>query len=108
MRPVLLLLLLAGCTTIPRPAPVTQADVISLVKAGATEEVVIRRIDESGAVFVLSADDVVRLRQEGVSDRLVTFMMETGTRAALAEQRRRDLLYYQQFHYGYGWGPRCR
>jgi hypothetical protein len=106
--PVLVLGLVVGCATVPRPTPLTQADVISMVKAGATEEDVMRRIDTTGTVFHLNADDVVRLRQEGVSDRLVTFMMDTLTRSALAEQRRREMFYYQQFHWGYGWRPHCR
>lgn len=112
MRLVLISLIVCwfatGCAMVPRPAPLTQADVISMVKAGASEEDVLRRIAASGTVFYLNADDVVRLRQEGVSDRLVTFMMETATRAAVAEQRRQDMYYHQQFHFGYWWGPRCR
>lgn len=96
--------LVVGCTT-PRtrlPA-LTQADVISLVKAGEPDELIIRRIDASGTVFNLSADDVVFLRKEGVSDRVVTYMMETKVRAAVEEERRRS--YYEgRWHYGIGIG----
>ena len=94
---------LLGCATPhPRPVPLTQADIISMVKAGMTEEGIMRRIDETGTVFRLSSDDVIRLRNEGVSDRLVNFMLDTYTRAAVAEQRRRDFDY--QFSYGYYYG----
>lgn len=92
-------LALAGCATAtPRPAPLAQADIVSMTKAGATDEEIIRRIDDTRTFFRLSADDVVRLRNEGVSDRVVTYMLETYTRAAVAEQRRQDRSDYY-FHY---------
>ncbi|MDW8344355.1 MAG: hypothetical protein RMM51_07670 [Verrucomicrobiae bacterium] len=96
--------LLMGCATgRTRLPPMTQADVISLVKAGEPDELIIRRIDASGTVFNLSADDVVLLRKEGVSDRVVTHMMETKVRAAAEEERRRS--YYEgRWHYGIGVG----
>lgn len=96
--------LVAGCATgRARLPPMTQADVISLVKAGEPDELIIRRIDASGTVFNLSADDVVLLRKEGVSDRVVTHMMETKVRAAAEEERRRNH-YRGRWHYGIGIG----
>jgi hypothetical protein len=92
-----------GCaTTVPRPAPLTQTDIVSMTKAGMTGEEIIRRIDATWTVFRLNSDDVVRLRQEGVSDRVVTYMLDTYTRAAMAEQRRRDAYYYDDFYFHYG------
>src|SRR5271155_5118116 len=91
-------LLLAGCaTTPPPPPPLTQADVISMVKSGWSDEDIMRRIDGTRTVFRLSSDDVIHLRNEGLSDRLVTFMLDTYTRAALAEQHRQDSYYYDPF-----------
>jgi len=94
-------LLLAGCATVSRPVPLTQADVISMTKAGLTDEEIIRRIDGTRTVFRLGSDDVVRLRQEGVSDRVVNYMLDTYTRYAVAEQRRRDFDDYD-WHYRFG------
>jgi hypothetical protein len=88
-------LLLSGCTT-PRPMPLTQADVISMTKAGLTDEEIMRRIDGTATVFRLGASDVVRLRTEGVSERVVNYMLETYPRAVAAEQQRQD---YYQFHW---------
>ena len=95
---------LVGCATThhPRPVPLTQSDIISMVKAGMTEEDIIRRIDDSRTVFRLSSDDVIRLRNEGVPDRIVNYMLDTYTRAAVAEQRRRDADY--EFSYGFYYG----
>lgn len=92
-----------GCATLRPPPLLTQADVISMIKAGLSDEEVMRRIDATGTVFRLSGDDVVRLRQEGLSDRLVTFMMDTYTRAAVDQQRRQEM-YNWHFHSGWGWG----
>lgn len=101
---MLICVVAAGCATTPRPPALTQADVISMVKAGMSDEDVMRRIDGSRTIFRLNADDIVFLRNQGISDRLVTYMMDTFTRAALAEQQRR-YDYRWGFHYGYGpWG----
>jgi hypothetical protein len=95
--------LFVGCaTTHPRPPPLTQTDIISMVKAGMTEEDIMRRIDDTRTVFRLSSEEVVRLRNEGVSDRVVNYMLDTYTRAVAAEQRRRDADY--NFHYGFYYG----
>ena len=102
-----LALVLTGCaTTPPPPPPLTQADVISMVKGGLTDEDIMRRIDATRTVFRLSSEDVVRLRNEGVSDRLVNFMLDTYARAAMAAQRRQDAYYYNDsyFNYGFGYG----
>lgn len=94
---------LVGCaTTTPRPVPLTQSDIISMVKAGMTEEDIMRRIDATQTVFRLSSEDVIRLRNEGVPDRVVNYMLDTYTRAAVAEQYRRDADY--DFHYGFYYG----
>jgi hypothetical protein len=101
----LIAMVLFGCATTPRqppPPPLTQAEVISMVKAGLTEEDIMRRIDATRTVFRLSSEDVIRLRNEGVSDRLVNFMLDTYTRAAMAAQRRQDAYYYDQFYFNYG------
>ncbi|MGA2137861.1 MAG: hypothetical protein ABSH14_03265 [Verrucomicrobiia bacterium] len=101
----LVALTLVGCaTTPPPPPPLTQADVISMVKAGLTDEDIMRRIDATRTVFRLSSDDVIRLRNEGISDRLVSFMLDTYTRAAMAAQRRQDEQYNSQFYFDYGFG----
>ena len=111
MKTVLLfcvaVVLTIGCaTTAPRPPPLTQTDIISMTKASMTDEEIMRRIDGTRTVFRLNSDDVVRLRQEGVSDRVVTYMLDTYTRAAVAEQRRQDAYYYDDyyFHYGFYYG----
>jgi hypothetical protein len=109
MKRIVWFLLLAGLTVgcesarRARVPPLTQADVIALVQAGETDEAIMRRIDSTGTVFQLSADDIVRLRQAGVSDRLVTYMNDTKVRAAVEQERRRSY-YEHRWHYGFGIG----
>lgn len=102
---VLLALLSLGCESARRARvpPLTQADVIALVAAGESDEAIMRRIDATGTVFLLNADDIVALRQAGVSDRLVTFMNDTKVRAAVEQERRRSY-YEHRWHYGFGIG----
>ncbi len=109
MKTICCLLLLAGlslgCESARRARlpPLTQADVIALVNAGEPDEAIMRRIDSTGTVFVLNADDIVALREAGVSDRLVTFMNDTKVRAAVEQERRRSY-YEHRWHYGIGFG----
>ena len=102
---ILVALTVVGCAT-KRPAPpppLTQADVISMVKGGLTDEEIMRRIDDTRTVFRLSSEDVVRLRNEGLSDRLVNFMLDTYTRAAMAAQRHQDDQNQSHFSFGFGY-----
>lgn len=95
-----LVLVVAGCATPPpRPIPLSQADVISMTKAGLSDDDIIRRIDATFSVFRLSSADVVRLRNAGVSERVVNHMLDTYTRAAVIEQQHRD---YYDWEWGYG------
>ena len=100
----LLLLFVMGCATHKPapPPPLTQSDVISMVKVSVPDDEIMRRIDETRSVFRLSSEDVVRLRNEGLSDRLVSFMLDTYARAAAAEQRRRDAEPRSSFSFGFG------
>ena len=96
-------LLLAGCaTTVPRPARLSQTEIISMTKAGMPDAEIIHGIDATRTVFRLSADEVVRLRQEGVSDRVVNHMLDTYTRYAVAEQRKQDAYDYEDFYFHHG------
>ena len=87
----LVIALLVGCaSTKTRPVPLSLADIMSMSKAGLSDVEIIQRVEDTRTVFKLTADDVVRLRNEGVSNDVVTYLLDTYTRAAMAEQRRRD------------------
>ena len=72
-----------------------------MTKAGLTDDEIIQRIAASGAFYRLQSEDIIRLRKEGVSDRVLNFMIDSYTHAVIEEQRRRD--YEWRWYSGYGW-----
>ena len=73
-------------------------------KVGLSDANIFRRVEDTHTVFKLTADDVVLLRNEGVSNGAVTYLLDTYTRAAMKEQRRRDsdeIRCNWGFYYGY-------
>lgn len=64
--------------------PLTVADVKSLAKAGINEDVIISQINNSHTVFHLSSADIIDLRDSGVTDKVVNYMINTATMASAA------------------------
>jgi hypothetical protein len=65
----------------PKPAPKTiwisheAGEVLKLVRANVTEDVVMAFIENSRTGFNLSADEIVQLHNEGVSDKMIQAML---------------------------------
>jgi len=57
--------------------PLSLADVKALAKAGISEDVIISQIKNSRTVFHLTAPDIIDLRDAGVSDKVVNYMINT-------------------------------
>ena len=74
MRNLLLSLLLAVPFTV-EAAPMTNDDVIKMVKGGLGEATVIQAIDTAEAGFDTSPDGLVKLKQGGVSDAVIQRIM---------------------------------
>jgi len=55
-------------------------DVIKMVQAHVSDDVIINQIRSRGCVFNLSAEDTIYLKQNGVSDRVVAEMQATAAR----------------------------
>jgi hypothetical protein len=73
---------------IPAPPPAKggwmsheAADVLKLVRANVTEDVVMAYIQTARAGFNLSADEIVQLHNEGVSDKMIQAMLERKKQA---------------------------
>ena len=60
--------------------PLTNA----LAKAGINEDVIVTQIGNSHTVYHLSAADIIDLRDAGVSDKVITYMINTASMAAAA------------------------
>ena len=83
----------APAPTVAAPAPAPAADlataklpasvsgVVKLTKAQVNEDVILSYVQTSGASYSLSSDDIVRLRKEGVSDRVINAMLEQNKKA---------------------------
>ena len=104
-----IILMITGCSAfvIVNERAMSIDDVINLTKAEASSDVIIRQIEATNSRFELEADDIVRLKNEGVEDDVIEFMIETGY---TPQRMRRDYNYapydywnnyYNKFYYPY-------
>ncbi|HWZ56189.1 MAG TPA: hypothetical protein VNZ63_08975 [Verrucomicrobiae bacterium] len=63
----------------PVPAAMTNRDVIALVKAKISDDIIITKIKQSKTRFDTSTDGLVALKQTGVSDQLIAVMVDAGS-----------------------------
>jgi hypothetical protein len=94
---------LSGCATYAtRPPAPTVSDVVALAQAGAPPEDIIRRMQESRAVYDLSASQLADLRAQGVPSAVIDYMQ--ATQLAYAQQQ--GYASGAAWGYGYpGYGP---
>ena len=64
--------------------PLSVADVKALARAGINDDVIISQIRNSHTVYHLSAADIIDLRDAGVSNRVIDFMINTPATAGAA------------------------
>lgn len=83
MRHALFGLVIATALAAAAPArAVTVDDVRGLARAGASDTIILAKIDADGTVFHLTVDEILALRQAGVSDPVITYMINTGKGSA--------------------------
>lgn len=63
---------------INRGEKLTIEDIQNMTKAGVSDDGIIAEIQTSQSIFYLTPKDLEQLRQEGVSERVIQFMSETG------------------------------
>ena len=63
----------------PAPAAMTNRDVIALVKAKISDDIIITKIRQSKTRFDTSTNGLVALKQAGVSDQLIAVMVTAGS-----------------------------
>jgi outer membrane lipoprotein SlyB len=64
--------------------PLSVADVKALAKAGISEDVIINQIQNSRTIYHLSTADIIDLRDAGVTDKIVNYMINTPSTAGTA------------------------
>jgi len=85
VRSLLAALALALCVPFAASAaPMTNEDVIKMVRGGLGEGTVLQAIDASAPAFDTSPDGLVRLKQGGVSDAVIQRILAKGSGAAPA------------------------
>jgi len=66
--------------------PLYVADVKELARAGVSDEVIISQIRNSRTRYQLSAQEIIDLKNAGVSERVIDFMINTGAASYPAER----------------------
>ena len=64
--------------------PLDVADVKALAKAGVSDEIIISQIHNSRTVYRLGTADIIDLKNSGVSERVIDFMINTPSSAVAA------------------------
>jgi hypothetical protein len=70
------IILVGGTNAFAQDETMTNEEVISLAKAGLNETLIINKIKTSKSSFDLSTDNLIKLKQAGISDNVVTAMLE--------------------------------
>ena len=76
--------------------PLTLGDVKALAKAGISEDVIINQIKNSRTVFHLNAADIIDLRDAGVPDAVINYMINTPSTVAATAPADSTTTYIQQ------------
>jgi len=63
--------------------PYAMAEVIKLARAQVSDDVILSFVQNSRSTLSLSSDDIVRLRNEGVSDRVINAMLDKNARVVV-------------------------
>ncbi len=74
----------AAAPSSPAPAsrgPMGVTDVAQMAQAHVSDDVILAQLQATGATFRLSAEDIIWLKQNGVSDRVVQQMQASGAAA---------------------------
>lgn len=112
---VLVAALVSGCASVPpveRKPPPSIPEIVKMSREGVPEDEIIRQLHESGAVYVLTGSQLAKLKEEGVSPKVLDYLHQAQLNQARYEEwtRARDPFFYGPyfgFHYYYGrpWGP---
>ncbi len=76
----------------PQPAvvvaqgqPLGIADIKAMAKAGVGDDIIINQINNTHSVYNLDANDIIDLKNGGVSEKVITYMMNTGANVVASQ-----------------------
>lgn len=96
------LTILAGCASSRPPAP-SLDEIVHMSSEGVADDQIISQMQQSRAVYQLTASDIVDLRQKGVSTGVLDYMHEVY----ISHVRRQERMMYGEPFWGYPC-PGCR
>lgn len=70
----------AAAAGAPHRGPLGMMDVVSMSQAGVSDPVIISQIRTTGSAYNLSSNDTIFLKQQGVTDGVLTEMLATANR----------------------------
>ena len=71
---LLSLSLLGGCAGMHRPPPPSIDQIVGMANAGRPADEIVRELQETRAVYPLTASQIVRLHEQGVPDAVLDYM----------------------------------
>jgi hypothetical protein len=100
----LAILVITGCSEYVKvheyeKKSVDTEDIIAMSKAGVASEVIILKIKVSQSQFSLDTNDIIRLKNEEVSDDVIGAMIDTDIAAEEVDRERSYALYDYWFNY---------
>ncbi len=98
----------AACQSLrqPRPPPVTVSQIVEMTKAGVTPQQIIDQIRASETVYKMPASELIKLKEQGVSDDVINYMQQTYLESVRDEHPPHYYYNYPPYYgygYGYGW-----
>jgi hypothetical protein len=92
---------MSGCATLNRQPPPSLDEVVQMSAEGIADDQIILRLRETGAVYPLSASQILDLNGKGVSPTVLDYMQQVFIEN---ERRRERLMYGDPYWGGLYWG----
>jgi hypothetical protein len=107
---VLIVAFVTGCATVPlveRKPPPSIPEIIKMSRDGVPEDEIIRQLHESDAVYRLSGSELAKLKDDGVTPKVLDYLHQAQLNQARYDEwaRVREPIFYGPyfgFHYYYG------
>ena len=95
-------------TVAGKTGAVTVADVIAMTQSGLSEDVIAAHIRTNGVAQSPQVDDLIQLRNAGVSDRVVQAMQQTPPRAVLVSPSPAPVVVEEHHYFAPAYPPHWR
>ena len=79
------------------------SDIVQMSKDGVSSKDIIKELKSSHSVYLLKADQLAKLKNDGVQDSVINYMEKTHMDAIRHDQRMADSYYPGSGMYGYGY-----